>query len=64
MCHVCSRCKRCSRSTFVEPEVSEIEMWDEHNVAKGRMLFNNTTTGYDLHFHNITTRLCSVITYI
>ncbi|XP_058264602.1 protection of telomeres protein 1 isoform X4 [Hemibagrus wyckioides] len=27
-------CKHCSRSTFVEPEVSGIEMWDEHNVAK------------------------------
>ncbi|XP_053497240.1 protection of telomeres protein 1 isoform X2 [Ictalurus furcatus] len=27
-------CKRCSRSTFVEPEVSGVEIWDEHNVAK------------------------------
>lgn len=33
---VCSRCKHCSRSTFVEPEVSGIEMWDEHNIAKGK----------------------------
>ncbi|XP_026876548.2 protection of telomeres protein 1 [Electrophorus electricus] len=27
-------CKRCSRSTFVEPVVSGGEMWDEHDVAK------------------------------
>ncbi|XP_060770761.1 protection of telomeres protein 1 isoform X1 [Neoarius graeffei] len=27
-------CKQCSRSTFVEPEVSEVETWDEYNVAK------------------------------
>ncbi|XP_060743071.1 protection of telomeres protein 1 [Tachysurus vachellii] len=27
-------CKQCSRSTFVEPEVCGVEIWDEHNVAK------------------------------
>ncbi|KAI5100446.1 protection of telomeres protein 1 isoform X2 [Silurus meridionalis] len=27
-------CKRCSQSTFVEPDVSEVEIWDQHNVAK------------------------------
>ncbi|XP_053347159.1 protection of telomeres protein 1 [Clarias gariepinus] len=27
-------CKRCSRSTFVEPKVSGVQVWDEHNVAK------------------------------
>ncbi|MCJ8735969.1 hypothetical protein PDJAM_G00253540 [Pangasius djambal] len=27
-------CKQCSRCTFVEPEVSGVEIWDEHNVAK------------------------------
>uniref|UniRef100_A0A3B4CFL9 Protection of telomeres protein 1 n=1 Tax=Pygocentrus nattereri TaxID=42514 RepID=A0A3B4CFL9_PYGNA len=27
-------CKQCSQSSFVEPEVSGVEVWDEHNVAK------------------------------
>ncbi|XP_062848362.1 protection of telomeres protein 1 [Trichomycterus rosablanca] len=27
-------CKRCSWSTFVEPEVSGVEVWDEQNVTK------------------------------
>ncbi|KAI4872132.1 hypothetical protein NFI96_031080 [Prochilodus magdalenae] len=27
-------CEQCSRSLLVEPEVSGVEVWDEHNVAK------------------------------
>lgn len=60
---VCFRCKRCSQSTFVEPEVSGVEIWDEYNVAKGRMHLNSTTR-YNLPFYNVTIRLCSVIMYV
>lgn len=61
---MCFRCKQCSQSNIVEPEVSGIEIWDEHNVAKGKMPLNKSTLVYDSPLHNISTRLCSVITYV